>query len=204
MNDDQVLLYARSDPEFVPPDKLLFLNLSRGRSAQLYRLEVNIRDAGLIRLPLAARNPSGRPLVLAGERRIRALQNMGCEMVPIVILEHHENEAPCYSHPECPEAVLYPSQIEVALMDNVDRGFNQAELTVAARLLKLTPESPSKKRLLPHWTSPRQGSTTPPPRPPATRTSLWRPLSRASWTSPTWPRCTGGAPPRSWSSAGSS
>ena len=150
MRQAKIKFNSNAAPVERPMRDLLLLNLSRGRSAMMYRLELSIRDSGMIRLPLAADNPAGRPVILSGRRRIEALSNIGCETVPIIFLPPLPGEEPSWTHPECPEAVLYPSQIEIAMVENYNRGFNHGELPGAADLLRSTPDSPVKTRLMSH------------------------------------------------------
>ena len=148
MTEETTNLGAHRAPVEWPANDLLFLDLSLGRSAADFRLELSIRDIGLIRPPLAAAPSGGKPIILSGQRRVNALKKLGSKTVPLIFLPPKPGEAPCWAHPECPEAVLRPAQIMIALSENTDRGFNNAELARGAALLKPAPDSPAKTRLL--------------------------------------------------------
>jgi hypothetical protein len=145
---ENVYRYSNQTPETIPMEGLLFLELSYGRQPELFRLEANIKDIGLIRPPLAAKTKSGFTIILSGSRRVQALKNLGFSTVPVIILPPKKGERPCYTHPYHKDAKLYPSQIEIALVENIFRGYNNAETIMAAAFLKNLPKTLAKERIL--------------------------------------------------------
>ncbi|MDR2199409.1 MAG: hypothetical protein LBR53_08160 [Deltaproteobacteria bacterium] len=134
-------------PVFWPIENLLFLRLSYPDSRKDELLESSLGTLGLLRAIVAAPTPV-LPVVLSGARRVRALKKLGFRSAPLILLSPPPDESPCFRHPEEPEALLHPSGLELAALENLERGLNPAEVSLTAALLKHTRGRPLTERML--------------------------------------------------------
>lgn len=113
--------YSPPEPaRLLDVDALDALDLSRGREPG--PLVDSVRKLGLLRPLWTAPGPGGRPLVIAGSRRLAALRTLGVREAPCVATPEPAGEA---SFPDAPSRLL-----TLAVTDNLDRGLNQAELAL--------------------------------------------------------------------------
>jgi ParB-like chromosome segregation protein Spo0J len=108
----------------LPVGDLASWRLSVGRDEEA--LKRSIEAIGLARPLWVARSPEGRPVVISGGRRLRALREMGAEA------------APCL----CPDL---PYLGLASIIDNLERGLNPAELALALAMAESL-EDPGERR----------------------------------------------------------
>lgn len=150
----------------ISPDELIRpFRLSRGRDPA--GLRASIGENGLLRPPLVYAGEDGRFRLLSGRRRLDVLADLGFSKVRALLLFSPDNPppAPSLASPDAPPPPcrgdldlgvhprLFPFLLEAAALENIERGFNQAELALLAPAANLllaagaSPENPRDERV---------------------------------------------------------